>query len=293
MTLDQLRVFVAVADRGHVTRASEELGLTQSAVSAALAALERSRGLRLFQRVGRGIALSEEGRVFLPEARGVLDRAAAADAVLDDLAGLRRGRVLIFASQTISTYWLPERLARFSAAHPAVELNVRVGNSAQVVEGVLAGTAEIGFVEGRSAEAGLERRVVGGDRLALAAAADHPLVMGPGASVNDLFAADWVLREPGSGTRAEFEAALRALGRDPLALRAPLVLTSNEAILGACASSRLLCAVSELAAEPFLAAGRIRLLPFAFPERAFDLLARRGWTPSRAARAFLDALAVS
>ncbi len=290
MTLEQLRAFVAVADRGHVTRASEDLGLTQSAVSAALATLERSHGVRLFQRVGRGVVLSAEGEAFLPEARGVLLRAAAANATLQDLAGLRRGSLSIHASQTISTYWLPARLARFSAAHPGVDLKVRVGNSAQVAEAVIEGAAEIGFVEGRTGAEGLQRQAVGGDRLALAAALSHPLAGAPGASVNDLFAAEWVLREPGSGTRSEFEAALRGLGRDPALLKAPLILPSNEAVLGACASSHLLCAVSELAAGPFVAAGRVRLLPFAFPERAFEMLQRRGWTPGPAARAFLGAL---
>src|SRR3546814_1957354 len=75
MTLDQLRIFVAVAEREHVTQAARALNLTQSAVSAAIATLEDRHGAHLFDRVGRGITLPEAGRAFLPEARaGLADR---------------------------------------------------------------------------------------------------------------------------------------------------------------------------------------------------------------------------
>jgi len=102
MTLEQLRIFVAVAERLHMTRAAEALHLTQSAVSAAVAALEARYGVRLFDRVGRGLALNATGAAFLPEARAVLAQAEAAEQALDDLAGLRRGTVRLFASQTIA-----------------------------------------------------------------------------------------------------------------------------------------------------------------------------------------------
>ncbi len=92
MTLDQLRIFVAVAERQHVTRAAEALNLVQSAVSTAIANIEGRHATKLFHRVGRGIELTEAGRVFLVEARAVLARAEAAELVLADLSGMRAGR---------------------------------------------------------------------------------------------------------------------------------------------------------------------------------------------------------
>ncbi len=127
MTLEQLRIFVAVAERQHVTAAARALNLTQSAVSNALAALEERHGIHLFDRVGRGVVLNENGRLFLGEAQAVLARVRLAEAALADLGGLRRGRLAVFASQTIAGYWLPERLVRFHENHPAVELDVQVG----------------------------------------------------------------------------------------------------------------------------------------------------------------------
>ena len=104
MTLEQLRIFVTVAETLNMTRAAEALHLAQPSVSAAVAALESRHGLRLFDRVGRGLELSAAGRTFLPEARAVLAAAQDAARALDDLAGLRRGTLALAASQTVATY---------------------------------------------------------------------------------------------------------------------------------------------------------------------------------------------
>src|SRR5439155_16374322 len=97
MTLEQLRMFIAVAEKQHVTQAASQLNLTQSATSAAIAALEARYGIKLFDRVGRGIVLTQTGRDFLNEAREVVARAKAAAQVLDDLAGLKRGSLTLAA----------------------------------------------------------------------------------------------------------------------------------------------------------------------------------------------------
>ena len=129
MTLEQLRIFAAVADRQHVTQAARELNLTQSATSAAIAALEGRYGVKLFDRIGRGIVLTHIGRTFLAEARAVLARAHGAEQVLRDFAGLKAGKLVIAASQTIGNYWLPPRLQAFQGAHPDIKVAVRIANT--------------------------------------------------------------------------------------------------------------------------------------------------------------------
>src|ERR1700761_6004194 len=148
MTLEQLRIFVAVATREHVTRAAADLNLTQSAVSAAISSLETRHDVRLFDRVGRNIVLNQAGELFLQEARAVLARAAAAETALADLGGLKRGRLSVHASQTIASYWLPERLVAFRQAHPGIEVEVEIGNTAEAAKAVIEGAAELGLVEG-------------------------------------------------------------------------------------------------------------------------------------------------
>jgi DNA-binding transcriptional LysR family regulator len=166
MTLEQLRIFVAVADKQHVTQAARELNLTQSATSAAIAALEGRYGVKLFDRVGRGIVLTHMGRSFLGEARAVLARAHAAEQVLRDFAGLKAGRLVIAASQTVGSYWLPTRLLAFQAAYPGIELDVKIANTERVATDVREGMADLGFIEGDIDDGSLSARRVDGDALA-------------------------------------------------------------------------------------------------------------------------------
>src|SRR6185437_5998190 len=165
MTLEQLRLFVAVAEREHVTRAAQAIHRTQSAVSAAIAGLEQQSGVILFHRVGRRIALTEEGRMFLVEARAVVAQADAAERALADLVGMKRGSLSIMASQTIASYWLPPKLVAFRARHPQVAIKALAGNTADVAGAVAEGRVEIGLVEGAVHDPLLEQTEVGRDRL--------------------------------------------------------------------------------------------------------------------------------
>ena len=119
MTLEQLRVFVEVAERLHVTQAAAALNMTQPAASAAIHALETRLGTALFNRVGRRLELTEVGTVLLPEAKVVLAKVAQAEQSLTELEGLLRGRLRLWASQTIAGYWLPPFLYRFHVAWAA------------------------------------------------------------------------------------------------------------------------------------------------------------------------------
>lgn len=289
MTLEQLKVFVAIAEHGHVTRAATALGRTQSAVSASLAALESRHGVSLFDRIGRGVELSEAGRVFLPEARAVLGRADAALRALDDLTGLRRGRLALAASQTVASYWLPRHVAAFAAAYPGIELALSVGNTGQVAEWLLSGDADLGFVEGPLDEPRLTATRVASDRVALYAAPGHPLAGRPLAP-DDLRDADWILREAGSGTRSHFERSLAALGIGRGELKIRFEAPSNEALLAAVEAGGLVTAVSTLAAASATAAGRIVQLRVETPQRDFRLARHAERRPSRAAEAFVERL---
>jgi DNA-binding transcriptional LysR family regulator len=289
MTLDQLKIFVAVAERLHMTKAAEAMNVTQSAASAAIAALETQHDIRLFDRVGRGLTLTDAGKIFLPEAKAVLARALAATACLRDLSELRRGELSIAASQTVASYWLPSRLARFTHDYPQVDVKLTVRNTAVVAEAVEEGTAQLGFVEGRVDGAKLDHRRVAVDRIAVYVAPSHAFV---GAAVNleMLLSARWVLREEGSGTRAMFLQSMDDHGADVDRLRIELELPSNEAVLTAVESGPFVTAVSRLAAQPFVDSGRLVELPFELAERSFELLTHRERQFSHAARAFVELL---
>lgn len=288
MTLDQLRIFVAVAERQHVTRAAEALNIVQSAVSAAVSGLEGRHAVKLFHRVGRGIELTEAGRVFLHEARAVLARAEAAELVLADLSGLRRGTLRVHASQTIAGHWLPRHLVAFKAAYPQIAVRLAIGNTADVARAVGEGAAELGFVEGDVDEPALASVAVARDRLVLVVRPDHPLATAYALRATDLAAYPFVLREAGSGTRSAFEAALAAEGLAPDRLKVTLELPSNEAVLAAVEAGAGASVLSEAVVAGSLAAGGLVAAPFALPARSFRALRHKERYRSRTGDALLD-----
>ncbi len=293
MTLEQLRVFVAVAERQHVTRAAEALHIAQSAASASIAALEGRHGAKLFHRIGRGIELTEAGALFLAEARAVLARAGAAELVLSELGGLKRGTLAVQASQTIASYWLPRHLVAFRRAHPGIDIRLAVGNTTQVAAAIHDGSAELGFVEGVVDDPALESRVVARDQLVIVVGLDHPWA-GCGAVAPDrLPESDWVLREAGSGTRSVFETALEGFGLPRSRLRVVLELPSNESVRAAVEAGMGATAISASAAAPSIEAGLLRQVGLTLPERDFHVLRRTERYRSRAADALLEIIAGS
>lgn len=286
MTFEQLAIFVAVAEREHLTRAAEAIGLTPSAVSAAIRNLESFYQVELFDRVGRRIELTAEGHAFLPEARAVLARAKAAELMLAEMGGLSRGTLSVHASQTVASYWLPQVLMRFHAEHPGIELSLTIGNTTTVARAVLEGTADLGFVEGPVSDPALAVTKIASDEVIVVAGRDHPWADGRELSPQDLAQETaWVMREPGSGTRAVFESALRAQGIDPLTLKVVLEFPSNEAVLSAVRSGLCAAVVSEIAAETLLHEGQLVRANCMLPARQFSCLHHKERHPSKAAKA--------
>jgi DNA-binding transcriptional LysR family regulator len=285
VTLEQLRVFIAVAECEHVTRAAGVLNLTQSATSAAIAALEERHDVKLFDRIGRRIALTAAGRAFLIEAKGVLARAGTAEQTLADLAGLRTGELTLAASQTVGSYWLPGRIIRFHHRYPGVKVTLKIGNTDAVAAITRDGEVDIGFVEGEVTDPALAVTRVDEDELVIVASPAHRVVLDR-FDLPSLTATPWVARETGSGTRAAFEAAVAAVGVDT-ARRRILELPSNEAIRTAVEAGAGLAVLSRLVAGPSIAAGTLIAAPIALPHRNFYRLRHKERYESKAARAFV------
>lgn len=272
MTLDQLKIFIAVAEREHLTLAAEWLHMTPSAVSHSIRTLEEQHGTMLFDRIGRRIELTEAGRFFLPEAQAALASARRAELALSELGGSARGRLAVFASQTIASYWIPDLLVRFHEAFPQVGIGLEIGNTAEAVRAVLDGSADIGFVEGDVDEPALGIRAVARDQLIVVVSPTHEWASGRRLKWNELARARWVMREPGSGTRAMFEAALWDNGVAPENLDVALSLPSNEAVRGAVQAGPFAGVLSEVVASRALAAGVLARAAINLSERKFSMI---------------------
>jgi len=288
VTFEQLVIFVATAERQHLTKAAQALRLTPSAVSASIKTLETFYQVKLFDRVGRGIQLTREGRVFLREAKETLTRAKAAESVLAELGNLKTGILDVQASQTIANYWLPSRLLGFARDYPGIEINLTIGNTATVAAAVVNGDAELGFIEGVLDEPALATTTIATDKLVVVAASDFSAAR----NVDNLSRLKWIMRERGSGTRGVLEQALIDLSVNPEELDVSLVLPSNEALLSAVRSGGCVTALSETIVSPFVENGQLQILEFDLPPRRFTLLRhkeRHRTAPAREFEAFCRA----
>ena len=293
MTLDQLKIFIAVAEREHITRAASALGLAPPSVSAAVASLEREFGTKLFHRVGRGILVTEGGKLLLDEARALINRADAVKLAMREFTGLSRGRLQIKASQTIASHFLPPRLVDFHQTYPGVALVVSVGNSTEVVNAIISGAVELGFVEDPEEELQDPRLAIepiARDDLAMVVSASHHWARKEELKADDLEAGNWVAREDGSGTRAAFVKALDVLGVPYGNLNIAIELPSNEAVLAAVLAGGGAAVLSVRVCADAVKAGTLTRLPVSLSPRAFFAVQHADRYRSRAVSALLEIL---
>ncbi|MCD0451897.1 LysR family transcriptional regulator [Actinocorallia sp. API 0066] len=223
MTESRLRTFVALAETGSVRAAAERLFVTESAVSASVTALARELGVPLLARAGRGVALTPAGRVYAEYARRLLGLHAEARAAARGEHDPATGRLRLAAVTTAADQVLPALLAGFRRAWPHVDLALKVGPSRRVWASLAAHEADL-VLAGRP-PSGAETKVLAtrANDLIVVIAPDVPF---------DLFATPWVLREPGSGTRATADAYLAEHDATP----PTLVLGSNGAVIAGAAA---------------------------------------------------------
>lgn len=143
MELRHLRYFEAVARHGHVGRAAHELHIAQPSLSKQIHDLEHELGTQLFDRVGRGIELTDAGRVLLPYARRILNEVNVAREALQQQHDLHRGRVRIGASPTVGTRLLPAALAAFNATYPGIELEMEEAGVGRLLGSLAEGTVQL------------------------------------------------------------------------------------------------------------------------------------------------------
>ena len=258
MNLNHLSIFHAVALCSSVSGGAERLHISQSAVSKQLTEFERTMGLQLFDRLPRGVRLTEPGRLLLGYANRLFAVEAEAARALGDLRQHVRGHIAIGASRTTGSYLLPEHLAAFHRRYPAVEISLEVANTHAIESRLIAGEIDIGFTEGIIANKQLDYEILTKDELVLIAAPSHPAVAHAPLSIEDISEWPLLMHEIGSGTRAITEIALAA---KKLSVRPAMTLASGSAIKLVVAAGGGLAFLSSLAIRTELQAGLLVVLP--------------------------------
>lgn len=187
MDLASLNAFVAVADTRSFSLAAERLHLTQPAVSKRIAALENQLDVRLFDRIGRQIALTEAGQALLPRAYRILDELDDTRRALSNLTGAVTGSLSLATSHHIGLHRLPPLLRTFTRAHPAVSLDIRFLDSEIAYDEVLHGRAELAVITlAPHTAAPIQARQVWDDPLAFVTAPEHPLAQDGAVSLTEV-----------------------------------------------------------------------------------------------------------
>lgn len=263
MTFDQLRVFLAVVEYLHFTRAAEALYISQPAVSAAIQCLEEQYEVKLFHRIGRHIEITEAGKLLQAEAQKIIDQVALTERGLRELNNLQRGELKLGSSLTIGNYWLPDKISQFKHEYPGISVNCTLANTEEICEGTATGLFDLGLVEGEvkpSIKNVLEEDSVGGDRLVIIVGQSHPWFKRGEVTLTELYKTDWVMREAGSGTQQRFEQALQNWGITPSDLNTILVLHSGEMVKAVIESGVGAAAISELMVKKELQLDTLRAI---------------------------------
>ena len=260
-TLRQLEVFSAIARAESVSRAAEALFMSQSAVSGALADLERQFDVRLFERVGKRLALSELGRALWPQAEALCEQARLLE---NHLTSQQSDELRVGATLTIGNYLCPELMARFLRQHPSTRVSLHIANTAEIAQRVKSFEIDVGLVEGELSDTELDVTRWHGDELLVFCSPKHALAKKKTLSDADLTQAPWIVREHGSGTRQAFDHALHGILPE---LRILFELSQTEAIKGAVMAGLGLGCLSRLALSEELK--RRTVVPCSVPRRDF------------------------
>ena len=287
MNLYHLRVFQTVAEHEHITRASEELILSQPAVTKIIQSLEHETGLELIERHGRRIVLTHAGHVLHSYARRMFALEREMEEALAALQDVEAGEIKLAANTTTGVYLLPPIVARYRELYPQVSLHIDILNSHEIIEQTVNWTLDFGLVEGdpSTLPPGLHVDVFAQDELVLVVAPDHRWSGLDELSPESLREEELLLREQGSGIREVIEHAL-LLHR--VQVRPLFTLPDNEAIKQMVKSGVGAAIVSALAVQRELISGdliRIQITGVDLRPQ-LSLVRRTDKQLSRAAQAF-------
>ncbi|MDD2728966.1 transcriptional regulator CynR [Malikia sp.] len=282
MEIRQLRYFLDIADTEHLTQSAQNLFVTQSTLSHGLRQLEQELGVALFDRLGRGLKLSQAGAEFRVYARRALQEIEAGRMALADLGGLQSGQLKVGAFPTFLNTVVPATVAAFSRAYPKVKVEVQDLRAGAIEQQLLDGELDLGIAFHPAQSDDIEAEVLFDERLLLVVGPRHPLAGRAGLELAGLAGVPLALLPRNFATRRLIDDRLRQAGVAPLVR---VELDSVESLLGVCRYGDLASIVPERAARQ---APDLHAIALSGPEilRHAGILWRRGASRSAAAREF-------
>ncbi|MFD2627490.1 LysR family transcriptional regulator [Oceanobacillus kapialis] len=227
MYYDALKTFITLADVGNFTRTSEALHISQPSVSLHIKNLEKEFQTELFVRSPKSVQITPTGKILYDRAKQII---AMYEQTQEDIAAHHQsiqGQLKIGASFSIGEYILPVFLQQLQRDFPALELEVVIGNTEEIVEQVRLFQVDVGLIEGQSNDKELSVHPFMKDELSIICSTDHELAGKSPISINELHGQTWITREDGSGTREYLNHVIRSNG---LTVKSMLTISSNQGI---------------------------------------------------------------
>jgi len=289
MHLNRLWVFYHVAKHKSFSLAAASLFLSQPSVSNQVKLLEDAYGLKLFERFGRNIELTNTGQILYSYAERIFGLIKEADSVIEGIKGMKYGGIKISASHTLGAYYLPDIIDLFRRKHPRIEIQMDVGYTQSVVESVLSFKSDLGLIGSAASHPHIVSAPLWKEELILIVPPDHPFARSGTIRIDRLQDQSFIMSEKGSGVRDITEELLFGKGSSP---RIVMELGENEAIKHAVASGLGITLISATVAKRELAAGTLRAVRLSGTRimRQFSVIHHKDKYLSRLIKAFLDEL---
>jgi DNA-binding transcriptional LysR family regulator len=287
VTLRQLAIFEAMARHESVTRAAEELYLTQPTASMQVKKLSDALGVPLFEQVGRRIHLTDAGRELYESCQEIFGSLGRLEMGIAEMRGLKRGMLKI-SVVTTAKYFAPHVMGTFKGEHPGIQVSLKVSNRERILDRLAANEDDL-YIMGRKPADGIEVEAIpiAPNPLVMIAARDHPLVGEPNLPLARVAEEPFIDREPGSGIREATHKLLESQGLEPNVI---MELSSNEAIKHTVASGMGISVLSLHSLTLEGTRGPLAILDVeGMPiERYWYVVYPKGKKLSAVARAFLD-----
>ncbi len=287
MHLNQLWVFYHVAKHKSFSQAAEALFLSQPSVSNQVKLLEDAFGLKLFERSGRTIEMTNAGGSLYSYAERIFSLVQEAESVIEEIKGMKAGGIRISVSNTLGAYYLPDIIDLFRKKYPRVEIQMDVGYTENVVESILAFKSDLGMIGRSVTHPNIVVTPLWEEELVLIVPPDHPFARSRTIGISRLQDQPFIMSEKGSGVRGITEELLSGKGPSP---RVVMELGENEAIKRAVASGLGITLISATVAKRELDAGVLRAVRLSGARimRQFSIIHHKDKYLSHLIRAFMD-----
>jgi DNA-binding transcriptional LysR family regulator len=261
LDIHQLEIFAKVAELKNFSKAAQEMYLTQPTISQHVSSLENYLGIKLFDRMGKEVALTRAGEILYRYAKQITALRGEAQQALDHFRGKKSGHLTLGASTIPGEYILPSLLGKFKREYPSISVTLRIGDTEEIIDELLTSKIELGIIGAKISHARLHYASFVEDELIVVVPRGHRWWKKTSIGIQELCDEPFIMREAGSGTRISMEKRLDEIGIPPDRLKIIAEVGSTTAVKQAIKAHLGVSLISERAVEEEIRLQQFRKVP--------------------------------